>query len=77
MPTIDLAGIAVSPSTLMPELQRLRADIHVLAHRLGSHFGEESPVSFRAGELAAAVQRLEWALARSHHTHAAAHAAAS
>jgi hypothetical protein len=75
METIDFAPVRANVAMLTADLQVLRADVHVLAKRLASQFGEESEVTFRAGELAAAVQRLEWAVARSKADRAA-HAAA-
>lgn len=51
-------------SVLTNELADLRRDVDGLAARFGSEYGESNEAAQRAEQLAAAVQRLEWALAR-------------
>ena len=50
--------------TVDVHLAALRADIDDFSRRLGSEYGEGNEVVQRAEQLSAAIQRLEWALAR-------------
>ena len=51
-------------SALSAELAELRSDVDYLSVRFTREFGGSNEASQRAQELAAAIQRLEWALAR-------------
>ncbi len=51
-------------SVLSAELAHLRRDIDGLAARFSSEYGGSNEAVQRAEQLAAAIQRLEWALAR-------------
>ena len=51
-------------SALSNELAELRSDVAGLAHRFGSEYGGGTEPAQRAEQLVAAIQRLEWALAR-------------
>ncbi len=65
-----------NPGTLIDELAALRAELNTLAVRLGDHYGAESHAALRAEQASAAVQRLEWALAKPQATRKSAYAAA-
>jgi hypothetical protein len=51
-------------SVLSAELAHLRGDIDGLAARFSNEYGGDNEAVERAEQLAAAIQRLEWALAR-------------
>lgn len=51
-------------SVLGRELAQLRGDVDGLAARFSSEYGGSNEAVQRAEQLAAAIQRLEWALSR-------------
>jgi hypothetical protein len=51
-------------SVLSTELADLRSDVDYLTVRFTREYGGNNEASERAQQLAAAIQRLEWALAR-------------
>ena len=53
-------------SVLSAELATLRGDIDGLTVRFSNEYGVSNEPAQRAEQLAAAIQRLEWALARQH-----------
>jgi chromosome segregation ATPase len=53
-------------SVLRNELAELRGDVDGLAARFNNEYGGGNEAAQRAEQLAAAIQRLEWALARQH-----------
>jgi len=57
-------------SVLSTELAHLRGDIDGLAARFSNEYGGGNEAVQRAEQLAAAIQRLEWALARQQHPNA-------
>jgi hypothetical protein len=53
-------------SVLSHELAALRGDVGGLATRFSNEYGVSNEAAQRAEQVAAAIQRLEWALARQH-----------